>query len=229
MIISSMHSASIALFLYSATTMGATGWLCEEESSQRRGNTISACGIGVGRDENLARLMAFDNAKVEFSKVCGASDDCKGHRISVEPARTACDRDGKNYKCYRLIIFTIGSLAERAIKPLATTLSAPKHAPQKSPDVSEVTLQDTPDSFEPFTYEQIESLPKAKKGMTKKDVLKMFGSPKTVGEWGNSKKVFFYNGKMCEHPEQGCAVFFDDKGHLHSVSDFHFRYTEDLK
>lgn len=86
-----------------------TTWLCKEESSRRQGDdTVLACGIGIASDENEARLQAFDNAKLEFDKLCKASDDCQGRPVSIEPKRTTCEQDSDQiFKCYRLLAFTI--------------------------------------------------------------------------------------------------------------------------
>ncbi len=84
----------------------ADDWLCTEEASQRDGNVIKACGVGLGFDENGARYQALENAKIEFDKVCNASSDCKGHEVVAEPTRTEC-REGELFKCYRLIQFKI--------------------------------------------------------------------------------------------------------------------------
>ena len=91
-------------------------WFCKENASQRRGNSIYSCGVGLGKDENEARVRAFDNATAEFSKVCHASDDCNGHEISADPKRTTCAPDGRDkFKCYRLVVFAIGRLTDKAL------------------------------------------------------------------------------------------------------------------
>ena len=84
-------------------------WLCEEEASQREGNTIKSCGIGQAKTEAEARDMALDNAKKEFDKICNASVDCAGHKTIADPRRTSCSLKGNTYTCHRLIAFEISS------------------------------------------------------------------------------------------------------------------------
>ena len=93
--------------LLSTAAWTADDWLCKEASSQRRGNTIHACGIGLGADENAAHLTAFDNAEKEFLKVCSASADCSGHAANADPGRTTCERVPSGFKCYRMVVFSI--------------------------------------------------------------------------------------------------------------------------
>lgn len=65
------------ILLFPIYAVAAEQWICVEASSQKQGKVISACGIGMGKNENEARLNAFDNAKTEFQRVCLSSDDCK--------------------------------------------------------------------------------------------------------------------------------------------------------
>lgn len=97
--------------------MASDNWLCKEASSERNGADIHACGIGYGKDENEARLSAFDNAKKEFSAFCVASDDCRDHEINVVPSRTSCESNNGKYQCYRMIIFKIGMMTEAPPPP----------------------------------------------------------------------------------------------------------------
>jgi hypothetical protein len=94
-------------------------WLCKDASSIRRGDSIYACGIAKGNLEDDAKQAAFSDAKKEFENICSISDDCKGHKVSVEAKRTECEdipqmedafMPGQNYyrfKCYRLVVFTM--------------------------------------------------------------------------------------------------------------------------
>lgn len=142
------------LFLLADNSFAKSEWLCTEASSQRRGDSIYSCGIGSGKDENEARLNAFDNSKKEFNRICDSSDDCKGHEISVNPERTACEKGTNTFKCYRLIVFTINEKA--------------KNGTAKSPSAeTNIVLKDQPDKFESFEYSSIETLPKVKRGMKK--------------------------------------------------------------
>lgn len=92
----------------------ADDWICKEESSMVKGNTIKACGVGTDKDENEARTQAFNNAKAEFDRVCNASDNCKDHEVTVEPKRTTCDSDNGQTKCYRMVEFTFDSTKVKA-------------------------------------------------------------------------------------------------------------------
>lgn len=82
-------------------------WLCTEEASQRRDNSILACGVAVASNEDQARHQAFNNSQAEFNRVCNASDDCKGHQVKAIPQRTSCTETDEGYRCYRLVEFTI--------------------------------------------------------------------------------------------------------------------------
>lgn len=232
------------ILLIASQAIAGTDWLCTEEASQRKGDSIYACGIGIGQDERVARDAAFDSAKAEFKKVCGASDDCKMHRITVSPERTTCERDAKGIKCYRLIVFSIGEAV--ALKDGA------RARPTK----------ERPDSFESFEYSEIASLPKVRIGMTKAELLKGFGEPKGIGQvwmpnkgfWGTHATLLVFSGKMCADEyacsaeancEGGacgshtgmdracfvrgtCGVALDGDEVIHVVN-FRLNYTEDLK
>lgn len=216
-------------------------WLCVEASSQRIGSEIQACGIGNGKDENSARLNAFDNARAEFTKLCEASDDCNGHEIVVEPKRTSCERVNESYKCYRMLAFTI------------------KDKRKKSP----IELKESPEIFGSFSYKDIQNLPKAKVGMKKEDLFKDFGQPVSKGNvylphkdfWGTNATVFNFKGKFCANEyscstkaictggtcraggmgmnkacfgSSECGVVLENDRIIHLIN-FDIRYTEDLK
>jgi hypothetical protein len=100
----------VIALLFLARPLLAVDWLCTEESSQRRGDAIYACGIGAGKTESAARAAAFASAKAEFDRVCSSSDDCRGHKVSAEPRRTEC-REEQGFKCYRLVAYTIAPSA----------------------------------------------------------------------------------------------------------------------
>lgn len=87
--------------------MASEDWLCKDEASQRIGNVIKACGIGMGTDEARARSESFEQARFEFSKICNASDDCHWHKVSVIPGRTTCEKADDVYTCYRLVNFMV--------------------------------------------------------------------------------------------------------------------------
>jgi len=94
-------------------------WLCKEEASIKRGNSIYACGVAKAHLEQEAKDSAFVAAQNEFKNICNASESCKDKKIDVEAKRTECEAipkiegafmPGQNYyqfKCYRLVVFTM--------------------------------------------------------------------------------------------------------------------------
>lgn len=91
-----------------STSAFAGDWICEEESSQRRGNILITCGIGTGYLEDTARYYAFKNAKYEFESLCRMSSDCQGaQKIIVSPGRTTCKKIEDKYHCVRMLSFEI--------------------------------------------------------------------------------------------------------------------------
>jgi hypothetical protein len=98
-------------------------WICTEESSLIQNDKIMTCGIGVAKDEDSARTKAFNSAKDEFDRICKISSSCNNHAVNVEPKRTTCEKDGSNWKCYRMLSFAIG---------------------EKLPDNQEPTMQNVP-------------------------------------------------------------------------------------
>lgn len=238
---------ALALVCLVCSPLLATDWLCTEEASQRTGSLIRACGIGQGADENEARLKAFDAAKTEFGKVCEASDDCKGHQVSVEPARTACEKTPAGVKCYRLIVFTIG---EAGGSPAQTMPGVVVHSIDGVPVTSS---PDKAETFAPFTYGQIAKLPKIRKGMTKAALLKAVGAPVRVDNWAQDYDCsglpagafpvgrphphkgleLQYQGELCKPSDKSfhahtCAVHIEN-GRVFDYQDIDFRFTEDLK
>ncbi len=200
----------ILLFLVlmiSETSLAKDDWLCTEEASQIQNGSVLACGVAEGKDENEARSKAFENAKAEFSRVCQASDTCNQKQVSVEPKRTSCESNQKRYKCYRLIIFTIGS--EKS----------------KKNNVS-INLKETPDPFQSFIYQNTLELPKIRKGMTKKDLLLAFGAPESIREQGE-QIGYDYRGKMCVFDTM-CSVHLEDDKVIY-YDKFKPIYMDDLK
>lgn len=206
-----MKTLFLYLFFLTHSAFAKEDWLCTQEASQIQNGSLLACGIGEGNDENTARTRAFENAKAEFFRVCKASDTCNRREVSVEPKRTSCEAMKGNFKCYRLIVFTLGSEKEKQTAPATET-------------------RDIPDSFQPFVYESISSLPKLSKGMSKKDLLAAFGAPQSISDLfsGTSKRrlQMFYRGKMCVY-ERCYVVVEGDK--VESWNDFKPVYTDDLK
>jgi hypothetical protein len=92
------------------TSAFSADWICREAASVRQGDTILACGIGLGKSEADARIDALKQAKREFEEICRASSDCRGHELTLDPLRNDCESDPKSgYKCYRGIRVALGS------------------------------------------------------------------------------------------------------------------------
>ena len=181
----------IFIFISATTVYAKEDWLCVQESSQIQNGTILACGIGEGKDEDAARAKAFDSAKAEFNRLCGASDACNGRRVTVEPQRTTCEQNIGGYKCYRLLVFSLG--AQKNIKSSRSVASFNSNVV----DTPLPRLKGTPDAFKPFVYEP--KLPHLFKGMKKKDLLAVFGAPRSISDDFDDRlaKDYTYEGKMC--------------------------------
>jgi hypothetical protein len=161
------------LVFFSMVAQASDPWICTEMSSRRWAQTIEACGIGISAQENEARLKAFDSALAEFKKVCENSSDCKGRSYTLTPERTSCDESNGKYKCYRMIVFTIGD-ADQNQSP------GPGSAPENEDHLF--------------------------RGMTEKDLLTRFGSPKSTTQKGEPDMTTFnYEGELCNENKQ-CTV-----------------------
>lgn len=83
-------------------------WICRHEAGKREGNTILACGIGIGMDEGTARHAALNDAKREFQSICEMSVDCREKDVTVDPQRTECGLNKRGVmQCYRLLVITL--------------------------------------------------------------------------------------------------------------------------
>lgn len=96
------------MFFLTASSALADDWLCTEEGSLKQGNSILACGSGTGLTEEYAREQSLITAKNEFEQICNSSSDCNGHKVVMDPKRMTCSQVLNQYKCYRLIVYTIG-------------------------------------------------------------------------------------------------------------------------
>lgn len=85
------------------------GWYCEKVASEwlDPGLKLSVCGVGQGLDEAEARDKAFDNAKIEFSKVCSEDTTCGKRAVNIAPQRSDCRVKGPTHVCHRLFHFFI--------------------------------------------------------------------------------------------------------------------------
>jgi hypothetical protein len=227
------YSLLAALLLHQAHAYAESpNWYCKQVASERQGSTtINSCGIGMGKDENEARTNALDNAQKEFLKVCGLSDDCKNHKISASPERTTCEKSDRTYKCYRLIVFSIGPLAEPTEK-ISNSKNIDKTPIESSKNENIETIQsdkvDIKEIFTPFVYSQIKTNPKVYKGMPKAELLKQFGRPERVSEAGFRQNAyyFWYEGNMCDYG--GCDVTISD-GVVEKFDKFKPEFTDLLK
>ena len=160
-----MRAFGLFLLIIGNNAYSSNSWLCTEEASQRRGNSIYSCGIGEAGDEAEARLRALDSAKTEFSRLCEASDDCRGHKIDVEPGRTTCE-SGERYKCYRLVIFKIGgrgiaSVVSRFVREKSARVFAKIKVGMRKTEVLKrfgAPQEAGPDVFSPLTFTYNDSM-----------------------------------------------------------------------
>lgn len=91
--------------LFSLTSLSQENWLCSSGSSELRGDSVAACGVGEGDSEALSRKRAFDSAKTEFNEVCSPGTECYELKYAVEPKRSSCEHSLDGWKCYRLVVF----------------------------------------------------------------------------------------------------------------------------
>lgn len=98
----------LAILLASGKLHAADQWFCVDESAKREGNTLWVCGVGEGKTEHRSRYEALSEALGAFRSICLASADCDIVRVSVEPKRLSCTENSKGWKCYQLIVVTIG-------------------------------------------------------------------------------------------------------------------------
>lgn len=91
-------------------------WFCTSQSGKRDGNVLSSCGMGEAFNEPDARNYALRRAIMAYEYICRRSDDCKGHKLSIEPKRMSCykamepDMFGEMsmvWRCYHLLEVTI--------------------------------------------------------------------------------------------------------------------------
>lgn len=90
-------------------------WMCEQSSGVKNFDNFQACGVAEAKTEMEARQLAYESAKSEFDNICQSSNKCKENQVLVEPGRTACSKEGDNFKCYRLIIFTLTDEKKKSI------------------------------------------------------------------------------------------------------------------
>lgn len=216
-------SASISL-----SAFAKEDWLCVQESSQVQNGEVFACGVGEGKDENAARSSAFENARAEFLRVCNSSDDCKGHKVSVEPKRTTCERNSKeSYKCYRMVVFAIEDKGN-GTDVAKHSLKDGKASSQNTDDPKRITLIEKNEVFKPFVFESIKDNPIVRWGMTKRQLLAAFGMPASAIDNSSYQQrgwTLYYRDKMCQY--NPCSVVIMGN-RVTSYTGFKPIYTEDL-
>jgi hypothetical protein len=194
------------LLFFLSLNVHADNWLCTEESSQRVGSEINACGIGTGISEDEARTEAFNNSKAEFDRVCNASADCKNHEVTLTPMRTTCEVKNFVYTCQRLVVYSIGK--DKSIMALNINIR-------------------------PYTTAPIKVYGKIHEGMTRKEVTSMIGMPESVEkERLEDVVVTTYNGAICNKAPGGiftapCSLTFTD-GKLTSYDNINAGLVEEV-
>lgn len=121
------------LFVLINHASASENWLCTTESSLVKGTSIYACGIGSAKAEDVARARALRNAQTEFDRICNSSDSCAGFEKTVEPKRTTCEEVKGKWKCYRLVVFRIGT--EKSELAQEQTTTAPPLAANQAPQI----------------------------------------------------------------------------------------------
>jgi hypothetical protein len=203
----------------STSAIAKEEWFCTEQSSQIQNGAVQACGIGIGKDEAQARLRAFDNAQMEFKKICDASLNCKGHEATVDPKRTTCEPSADGYKCYRMVAFEIQPTADDKHLANAGSVVPLSFASQGLPT--------NPNRD-----------PKLKKGMKKSEVISLFGNPDA---FQTTYPPIYEKGSFeFQYQEKGfcrsygadlygmCIVSFNRNGIVTDWTDFNPRFATDL-
>ena len=97
----------IALMISVSAHADNTSWVCTDEATTRSGNVWSACGVGEGMNEGIARREALEHALDEFKLMCDMSTSCKGKAREVEPTRSTCSFGVGWVRCYRAVKITL--------------------------------------------------------------------------------------------------------------------------
>jgi hypothetical protein len=89
-----------------------SSWYCDQVASEwvEEGKILSSCGYGTGPDENIAKTVAFENAKVEFKKVCSKGTFCANKVVNIDPQRSDCKKTDDGVECRRLFYFHISQV-----------------------------------------------------------------------------------------------------------------------
>jgi hypothetical protein len=107
-----MNKNILFFLILSVSSIAHANWFCSEESSDKIGNVINACGVAEASTESKARSDAFESASQEYKHLCEASDDCRYHFVNVKPKRTSCEKTASGFKCYRMLAYEIGDFSK---------------------------------------------------------------------------------------------------------------------
>jgi hypothetical protein len=89
-------------------------WTCEDDGTQVKANEIWSCGVGTDLTEDDARERALINANNEAVQIYNASTKLRGQSVFFHPRRMHCFREGRYWKCHRLVVVIIGEDHEPA-------------------------------------------------------------------------------------------------------------------
>ena len=133
---------TLSLIIIFPKNIFAAGWFCKEAASEKVGQEITACGIGIEKTEDKARKLALKNAFAEMDMICDKSDDCKFFKLKIEPMRSDCQKIKKEnkYKCYRAVKALISKTKRREKYVKGSTL-------QKEIPKIELTVKIDPDKL----------------------------------------------------------------------------------
>lgn len=106
--------------IFSLSLQSNADWMCVDSAGRNSENFYQVCGIGQNQSEAEARALAFEAAKNEFKRICAESENCLSRNKSLEIKRTECKRLENEYKCYRLLEYSL--LDVNATSPISTEI-----------------------------------------------------------------------------------------------------------
>jgi hypothetical protein len=132
----------LCLIFFIPSKLYAQGWYCDQVASAwvQEGKILSTCGYGTGPDENMAKTVAFENAKVEFKKVCSKETSCSNKVVNIDPQRSDCKKTEDGVECRRLFYFHITD-EYREVKEAEAPKPAPVIKNYSTTNVNNITHQ----------------------------------------------------------------------------------------